>query len=79
MSTARSASSKRTSTTSAPNAPKPVRFFDFEARQLRQVAIITNDVVRNTPGLSVSQDGRQILWAQIDRVESDVMLVENFR
>jgi serine/threonine protein kinase len=61
------------------NAPAPVRFFDFETRQVRQVATIAKNVVRNTPGLFVSRDGRQILWAQIDRADSDLMLVENFR
>lgn len=63
----------------APNALKPVRLFDFETRQVKQVAAIAKDVVRNTPGFSVSKDGRQILWAQIDRVDSDLLLVENFR
>ncbi len=31
------------------------------------------------PGLALSPDGSWILYVQIDRVEMDIMLVENFR
>jgi hypothetical protein len=31
------------------------------------------------PGLSVSPDGRWILYAQADTLSSNIMLVENFR
>ena len=29
--------------------------------------------------MAISPDGREIVWAQIDARESDLMLVENFR
>jgi hypothetical protein len=65
--------------TSGPNAPKPIKFFHFDTREITSVAAIHRDVDRPVPGFCVSRDGRQILLAQVDRVDADLMMIENFR
>ena len=54
-----------------------VRFFDFDTRGIRDVATLDNE--RASAYLSVSRDGRTILYTQQDTLLSDLMLVENFR
>lgn len=61
------------------SAPNQICFFAFAARQSRPVGLIEKTLQWSTPGLTVSRDGRRIVWSQIDSVESDLMLVENFR
>lgn len=54
-----------------------IQFYDFALRSARHVAWIAE---RPLPlgglGLSVSDDGRWMLFAHSDRAESDVMLME---
>jgi len=53
-----------------------IRFFSFATREIRDIAPIEN------PGanyISVSPDGRSILYLKIDQEGSDLMLVENFQ
>ena len=38
-----------------------------------------NLVTWGIPAFAVSRDGALFLWVQVDRVEGDLMLVENFR
>ena len=52
-----------------------VHFLSFTTGRSRPVVALTGAVV---PGLSVSPDGRTILFSQIDERRSDLMLVENF-
>lgn len=52
-----------------------IHFFSFASRKSRPVAAIASIV----PGISVSPDGRWLLYSQIDERRSDLMLVENFR
>jgi Tol biopolymer transport system component/DNA-binding winged helix-turn-helix (wHTH) protein len=59
--------------------PRPVRFFDFLTRQLSTVGEMDREPTWATPGLTVSSDGRSILYAQIDRKASTIMMIENFR
>jgi hypothetical protein len=36
-------------------------------------------VVDATPAIAVSRDGRHVVYTQIDSMEADIMLMENFR
>ena len=55
-----------------------IEFFNFATRQITQIATPEKKVFGG-PSLSVSADGGWILYVQIDRNDSDLMLVENFR
>ena len=57
------------------DAPKSVRYFDFATRQIRPVFEVDKDF---GAGLSVSPDGRWILYSQVGDVNSDIMLVDHF-
>ncbi len=60
------------------DAPKSVRYFDFATKQVRQILEIKKELEFSS-GLSVSPDGRWILYSQEDEASTDIMLVENFR
>jgi Tol biopolymer transport system component len=53
-----------------------IQFFNFATKKIRSIATIEKPVDLY---LSVSPDGRWILYSQVDQVGSDLMLVENFR
>lgn len=56
--------------------PHPtVEFFDFAT--LQRKSIVTPE--QAISGLTVSNNGQRLLWSQVDRKESDLMMVENFR
>ena len=62
------------------DAPRPVRFFNLESRQLRQVGTVENTVAwSNTPGFAISPDGRWLLYSSLERSDADLMLLDNFR
>jgi hypothetical protein len=58
-------------------APRSMQYFDFSTRQVRPVFEVQKDFVGGTTtgGLSVSPDGRWIMYSQIGDVNSDIMLV----
>jgi Tol biopolymer transport system component/DNA-binding winged helix-turn-helix (wHTH) protein len=57
------------------DAPRSLRYFDFASNQTRQIF----EVDRNFgSGLSVSPDGRWILYSQIGDINKDIMLVDHF-
>jgi Tol biopolymer transport system component len=56
-------------------APRSVRYFDFATRQIHPIFEVEKDFGQ---GLSVSPDGRWILYSQIGDVNSDIMLVDHF-
>lgn len=58
--------------------PWTVSFYEFATRRITPVLAIPNKPVFGSPGLTVSPDGRSILYSQVDRQGSDVMLLENF-
>jgi Tol biopolymer transport system component len=58
---------------------RAIEFFSFATRKVTKVATPERDPNFFNPGVSVSPDGRWILYAQVDQTVSDIMLVENFR
>ena len=57
------------------DAPRSIRYFDFATRQIRPVFEVSTDFAS---GLSVSPDGRWMLYSQVGDVNSDIMLVDHF-
>jgi Tol biopolymer transport system component len=54
-----------------------IRFYSFATGRLTDIAELPK--ARGYNHLAVSPDGKWILYSQLDRVDSDLMLVENFR
>jgi Tol biopolymer transport system component/DNA-binding winged helix-turn-helix (wHTH) protein len=54
-----------------------IRFYSFLSG--RSSPIATLDEVPEQPSLAVSPDGRVLLYTHVDRNESDILLVEDFR
>ena len=62
------------------DAPRPVRFFGFQSRQVTQVGAVDKTVAwTNTPGFAISPDGRWLLYSSLESTDADLMLVDNFR
>jgi Tol biopolymer transport system component len=62
------------------DARRPVRFFDFQSRQVTQVGTVENTVSwANTPGFAVSPDSRWLLYTSLESTDADLMLVDHFR
>ncbi len=60
--------------------PHPtIDFFDFATGRTKQVAAVQKEIQLVSPSLAVSPDGRWLLYVQADKLESDIMLMENFR
>ena len=57
-------------------APKSVRYFDFATKQIRPIFEVDKYF---GSGLSVSPDGRWILYSLVGDVNSDIMLVDHFQ
>lgn len=60
----------------APGPQRPIEFFDLKTGQF--APILTLEKPR-AAGLTVSPDGRWLLYAQVDRNDSDLMLADNFK
>jgi hypothetical protein len=56
-----------------------IAFFDFTTHRNTRVFDLENPPARSAPGLAVSPDKKTILYTQLDALNSDIMLVENFR
>jgi Tol biopolymer transport system component/DNA-binding winged helix-turn-helix (wHTH) protein len=57
------------------DAPHSLRYFEFAGKQTREIFTLHRDFAS---GLSVSPDGRSILYVQWDDVSGDIMLVDHF-
>ncbi len=53
-----------------------LRFFDLATRTAKEVAMFERPLVNE---ISISPDGRSLLYSQVDEGSADLMLVENFR
>jgi Tol biopolymer transport system component len=64
--------------TDSTSNPPSINFYDFASRATKRVSRLPQ---RPTPGggLSVSPDGRWLLYAQTDDEQSDIMLAEHYR
>src|SRR5262245_43155571 len=56
-----------------------IEFYNFKTRRVTPVATLNKPLSRSDPGLTISPDGRSLLFSQLDQSGSDIMLVENFR
>jgi Tol biopolymer transport system component len=56
-----------------------IEFYNFATRRVTPVITLNRPISRTDPGLTVSPDGRSLLFSQLDQSGSDIMLVENFR
>ncbi len=54
----------------------PLLFFNFGTRRVSEIGRIAHGVGQ---GLSISPDERWIIWTQVDRSGSDLVMLENFR
>ncbi len=55
-----------------------IEFLDLQTRKIRQLYTLEKPPEPWTSGLAVSPDGRWLLYSQIDEINSDLMLVDNF-
>jgi len=56
-----------------------INFFDLATHRITRVFDLENRPAREAPGLAISPDKKTILYTQLDALNSDILLVENFR
>jgi len=56
-----------------------IEFFSFATGQVTRIATLDKQIMRGVRGLSVSPEGKWLLFTQLDQWGSDIMLMENFR
>ena len=56
-----------------------IAFFDITSRRTTRMFDLENRPALEAPGLAVSPDKKTILYTQLDALNSDIILVENFR
>jgi Tol biopolymer transport system component/DNA-binding winged helix-turn-helix (wHTH) protein len=56
-----------------------IEFYRFGAGRVTIAATLDNPPPPGFSGLTISPDGRRLLWTQMDQVNSDITLAENFR
>jgi Tol biopolymer transport system component/DNA-binding winged helix-turn-helix (wHTH) protein len=57
------------------DAPRSLRYFNFASSKVSEIFRLDKDFAQ---GLSVSPDGRWLLYSQLDEEYSDIMLVDHF-
>ena len=56
-----------------------IAFFNLTTHHTTRAFDLENGPAREAPGLAISSDKRTILYTQLDALNSDIILVENFR
>ena len=56
-----------------------LKFLDLASQRITDLATLEKPVETTERGICVSPDGRHLLFTQMDRGGSDIMLIENFR
>jgi hypothetical protein len=49
------------------------------SRRVREVAVLPYPVIRGTPAIAATLDGRHLAYIQVASLDSDIMLLQNFR
>ena len=62
-----------------PGAPKSVKFYRFRTNKINEVGTVEASVAAEFSGVSVSPDGRWLLYSYVANVTSDLMMVDHFR
>ena len=60
-------------------APRPIKRIDFKSGKVVELGKTPGSIAVATPGFSVKHDGSEALYSSVDRLESDLKLVEDFR
>jgi Tol biopolymer transport system component len=55
------------------------KFFDFVTRKITVMGDMEKSPYEGAPGLSVSPDGKYLLYVQLDESRNNLMMAENFR
>jgi Tol biopolymer transport system component len=63
----------------APGAPKPVKLYSFQTGTVRNLGTVEPTVTPDFSGISVSSDGRWLLYSHISSTTSDLMVLDGFR
>ena len=56
-----------------------LKMFEIAEHNVRELATLPYPVQLGTPTLAASRDGRHLAYTQVDSMEADIMLAENFR
>ena len=56
-----------------------LKFLAFASGKTQDIALLPKAPIGMTPGMALSPNGRWLLLTQMDKVEGDIKLVENFR
>jgi Tol biopolymer transport system component/DNA-binding winged helix-turn-helix (wHTH) protein len=63
---------------SPPKATARLKFFDLASKRTIELAALEKRLSQNTAVVTLSPDGRSLVYTQTDRFGSDIMLIENF-
>ena len=58
--------------------PATINFFEFSTKKIRQIVTL-NKPPATWGGLSLSPDGKWLVYSQVDNIPSDIMLVDHFK
>ena len=62
-----------------PNSKIDLEFFDLEQKRTTKLAQLGEPLNPWNPAIALSPDGRSLLYEQLERPVSNIVLLENFR